>query len=53
MKVRIVIEYDPDWNPGDITLQLITEVSHWETGHVTINDVRAVGGSVTFELIET
>ena len=57
MKIRITIEYDPDW-PEDTTMQeqlglMKEEQEAWRNGHVDITDVEGVGegSTVKWEII--
>ena len=53
MKMRVVIEYDLHWNPGDKHLQTLFEIANWESGHITIHNVREIkGSSIDYQLID-
>lgn len=57
MRIRITIEYDPDWPeplPEGVTeaAQLIEEEHDWLDGNVSMHDITATGGTVRFELIK-
>jgi hypothetical protein len=57
MKIRMVVEYDNDAkiDPGDATIvqeMLTQEKRYWINNGLDIKYVLAVGGTVTFELVE-
>jgi hypothetical protein len=50
MKVRIVIEYDPDWPDGvDVTEALVKERQDWLDGHIDIGDINPA--DISFDAI--
>ncbi len=54
MKIRLTIEYDPDWDENQLTHPikrlLAGERSAWEQGHIGFTDIEP--DHVLFELVK-
>lgn len=57
LRIRITIEYNPDWSEVAIESMgkdrlLINEIEAWSNGHIAISDVIGNEGKVRFETID-